>query len=243
MLAARIVVVGQDHHVGIAQIGGMLGAPLLGAARATGRRNIPGPQQVDLGLALDDQHGALERDRPDQLWESIRNRRHTVDIPDPFAGTIRIRSALTERLLVLAGFGEKRAIGGRLEFNALDHVDDGAGLVRILKRRGDDLPRYSVMLAVRLRFSRQRLACSGEINTIEMLDERDDVATDAAATAIEELFGDIDREAIVTTAFRTWAAALGSAHSLIPRRSISTSIGAARALSTHELKASGMGHL
>jgi len=55
-----------------------------------------------------------------------------------------------------------------------------------------------------------------EVDAVDMLDHLDDVAADFAATTIEQLFGDVDAEAVLATAFWTWAAAVDAAAKLDP---------------------------
>ena len=65
MLAAGVVVVGDDDHIGAGEMLGEVGLPLAGAAGVGGRGDAVAGERLDVLLALDDEHRLLERDRLD----------------------------------------------------------------------------------------------------------------------------------------------------------------------------------
>ena len=77
------VVVGQDHDVGTGEERIEALGPLAGAHRVGRCGEAELLQAVNVLLALDDEHGVLERDRLDELRKVIGHLAHALHRPDP----------------------------------------------------------------------------------------------------------------------------------------------------------------
>ena len=99
---ARIVVVGDQDHVGSAQEFAVLLPPLPRSAAAARCGQAPRPHQIGFTLAFNDDDRSVGGDRFDKLSQAIRNDWHTVDVPNSLARLIGVRTLLSERLFPLA---------------------------------------------------------------------------------------------------------------------------------------------
>jgi hypothetical protein len=96
VLAAGLVVVGQDHDPGAAECMAVLVLPLEGTSR-TGSRREPKPDQVvRVLLAFDQPDGLASRDSGHHAGQVVEDAAGAFEIPDPVA--VPVRAPLTEAL-------------------------------------------------------------------------------------------------------------------------------------------------
>lgn len=121
---------------------------------------------------------------------------------------------MAKRLFPFAIFDDETSVGA-LIFDTLDHKRDSTTFVPIRIFGDDNFLRFSAgaILTVRLRrrFASERRARADEVDAVEMFDKLDDVATHIALPAIPHALLGVDREAVLTAAFRAWPAALNDA--------------------------------
>ena len=83
MIAAGLVVVGDDDHIGAGEVLGKGRVPLAGTAWIAGRGDAVAGERQNVLLALDDEHAPFQRERLDQLGQAVRHLPHALDAPHP----------------------------------------------------------------------------------------------------------------------------------------------------------------
>ena len=173
----------------------MLAASISSPRRCCRCLDIPRQKQVNFRLTLDNNNGAACANVFKQLRQLIRQHRATVDAPYPSAGMIGVRPFLPDGLFSFA-------VGGR-SFAALDNENDIAVFILVRKLVDGRGSCFGVTFAVGLRrLYSERDAGPNEVDTVEVLDQRDHVAASIAAPTVPDLFLDVDRKSILTSASR-----------------------------------------
>src|SRR6516162_539896 len=131
MVAAGLVIVGQNHNIGAVQKLAMLRSPFAGAHCVASGRHVPRPQQVSLGFTLDNHNKIAVGDCFDELRQSIGYDANAIDVVNPFARFVRIRPLLAKALFVLAIFENERAVRISI-FEAPDFEQHRAAFIMVI---------------------------------------------------------------------------------------------------------------
>jgi hypothetical protein len=189
----------------------VFGLPLLRTASATRCRDIPRPQQIHFRFAFGDKDRLAIADGFDQIGKSIRYDRRTFDAVNPIA--ISAGLLLSERLFLAVPMRTPTAAPPLLWIGS-NSMDDEACPVRLLGEGRDHNVTHTgvIVLAVGLRrIAGERGARGHEVATVDQLDEFNHVAALVAATAVEDLFFQMDSEPISAAALRACSDKFGAA--------------------------------